>query len=106
MKIKSGRKILIIVLCLVILLSLTSCTYFLNGTYKNGDTFEYEVYRFNGNKFRYEHSAIWMSEKKYDGTYKIENGEICFMYDDREYCASFEKGRDYIIIDGTSFDKQ
>jgi hypothetical protein len=106
MKRRIIKGIILSVLCLVLLASLTSCAMGLSGTYKKGTDLAYETYRFSGNKFYYEVGALGVKVGGHEGTFKIKDGKITFIYDDSEHSYKFEKGKDYIIINGASYDKQ
>ena len=121
---KKTVRILALVMALAAVLCVfAACGTTLSGTYSNVE----EVLgiesgtriEFNGKKF--EMTVIVASqEASFEGTYEIKDDKITFDFDEDKIenellkaaiedltdAADFEKGKDYIKIDGVKFDKE
>ena len=111
----STNRAALFIVSILLIFSLVSCGGGISGKYSSelmGMTFEFKT----GNKVIYTYpeydfgaSGISSTEKSVEGTYEINDGVITFSFDDAE-CdmngdSSFEKGKDYIKIDGVTFIK-
>ena len=108
--------ILVCVLLLGCVFTLASCGKRLSGTYVAtqeiaGQSVQVS-YTFKGDKFTAEMSATVMgvtTSEKFEGTYEIEDDKITITYEEDgktvTTTSSFEKGKDYIKVDGIQLDK-
>lgn len=104
--------ILVCVLLVGMLFTLASCGKKLKGSYScevGGMTMTYE---FKGNKFTLTTEMEVLGQKvttESEGTYKIKGDEITITMEidgeEFENTGSFEKGKDYIVIDGVKLTK-
>ena len=107
--------ILVCVLLLGCVLTLASCGKRLSGTYAAtiaGQSVQIS-FTFKGDKFTGEMSTTVFgvtTTQKLEGTYEIEDDKITLTYEEdgktiTTTTSSFEKGKDFIKIDGIQLDK-
>ena len=109
---KTSVKVISLALALVTLVCVfASCGTKLSGTY-SAEAFGTGVsYEFKGSKVTVSFKLLGQSES-IEGTYKIKDDEITFTFDSddkeaKEYSGTFdfEKGDDYIKIEGVKYTK-
>ena len=108
--------ILVCVLLLGCVFTLASCGKKLSGTYEaTQEIYGQSVkvsYTFKGDKFTAEMSATVMgvtTSEKFEGTYEIKDDKITITYEEDgetiSTTSTFEKGKDFIKVDGIQLDK-
>lgn len=104
---KKTVKILALVMVAAMLCCvLASCGNTLKGTYAAEVATIRTAYTFDGDKVTIDAGALGFSTQVAEGTYKIEDDKITFTFgEDNKYTGSFsfEKGEDFIKIQGITY---
>ncbi len=104
---KKTIKVLALVMVVVMLCCmLASCGNTLKGTYSAEALTIRTAYTFDGKNVTIDAGALGFSKQVAEGTYEIKDDQIIFTFgEDNEYTGtfSFEKGEDYIKIQGITY---